>query len=187
MEAVVIGASAGALEALSSILPVLPADFPLPIFMVIHLPPDRKSVMADVLNAKCKVRVVEVEDKEPIVAGKVYLAPPDYHLLVESKAELSLSSEDPVHYSRPAIDVLFETAADCYRQGLVGIVLTGANEDGAAGLKAIVLAGGVGIVQHPELAAVPTMPAAALAACPQAKRMSLDEIATYLKALAGVV
>lgn len=186
-KAVAIGASAGAIEALSGILPGLPKGYPLPIFIVIHLPPDRDSVIAEVLGAKCQLAVREAEDKEPIEPGTIYLAPPDYHLLVEQSGHLSLSSEDPVHYSRPSIDVLFETAADCYGEGLVGVILTGANDDGARGLKMIVDAGGVGLVQLPAQAFAPTMPLAALSECPSAQALSLDQICHYLKDLAGSV
>ncbi|WP_040308614.1 chemotaxis protein CheB, partial [Asticcacaulis biprosthecium] len=140
-EAIVIGASAGGVEALSAILPRLPADYPLPVMVVIHLPPDRRSLMAKLFDAKCAMSVREADDKEPIARGTVYFAPPDYHLLVETDRRLSLSSEEPVLFSRPAIDILFETAADAYGPGLVGIILSGANEDGAAGLKAVRAAG----------------------------------------------
>ncbi|OWK46403.1 Chemotaxis response regulator protein-glutamate methylesterase CheB [Fimbriiglobus ruber] len=176
----VVGASAGALEALSVLLPALPTDYPLPVLVVVHLPPDKKSVMAELLQQKCRVGVREAEDKEPIRAGIVYFAPPDYHLLVEPDRRLSLSSEEPVLYSRPSIDVLFETAADAYGPGLIGVVLTGANSDGSRGLRAVLSAGGTGLVQWPDLAYASAMPQAALDACPGARVLSLPEIATYL-------
>ena len=132
-EAVVIGASAGALEALSSLLPALPSDYRLPILIVVHLPPDKTSLLAELLRARCAIRVREAEDKEPIEPGVVYFAPPDYHLLVEQDRRLSLSDDEPVLFSRPSIDVLFESAADAYGGGLIGVVLTGANSDGANG------------------------------------------------------
>lgn len=178
--AIVVGASAGALEALSAILPALPGGYPLPILVVVHLPPDRKSLFADLLDAKCRLGVREAEDKEPIRGGTVYLAPPDYHLLVEADGRLSLSSEEPVRFSRPSIDVLFETAADAYGAGLVGIILTGANSDGARGLRAVLVAGGTALVQRPDTAYSPAMPQAALDLCPEARAMSLGEIAAYL-------
>jgi two-component system chemotaxis response regulator CheB len=183
LNAVVIGASAGALEALSAILPVLPAAYPLPILIVVHLPPDKDSLLATILQSKCSMNVREAEDKEPIRAGTVYVAPPDYHLLVEKDGTLSLSSEEEVHFSRPSIDVLFETAADAYGEQVVGIVLTGANADGADGLRAIAEAGGVAIVQQPELAFSSCMPQAALDACPSAQALSLDMIGTWLKSI----
>lgn len=177
---VVMGASAGALDALSSVLTRLPQGYPLPIMVVVHLPADKKSILAELIKSKCQVDVREAEDKEPIQASTVYLAPPDYHLLVEPNNRLSLSSEEPVHYSRPAIDVLFETAADAFGPKVTGIVLTGSNSDGAKGLKAIVDAGGTGLVQLPEQALAPVMPRAALEACPSAAALSLEEIAAYL-------
>ena len=180
-EAIVIGASAGALEALSVILPSLPANYGLPLLVVVHLPPDKTSILAELLQAKCAIRVREAEDKEPISAGTAYFAPPDYHLLVETDKSLSLSNEEPVLWSRPSVDVLFESAADAYGPGLIAIVLTGANQDGSKGLKAVVEAGGTPIVQSPVGTYASAMPAAAIAECPGARVMSLQEIAIYLQ------
>ena len=163
--AVVIGASAGALDALSALLPMLPRDYPMPLFAVVHLPPDKKSMIASLLAAKCQIAVQEAEDKEVIHSGRAYFAPPDYH---------------PVLFSRPSIDVLFESAADVYGAGLVGIILTGANSDGASGLKAVMAAGGTGLVQRPDRAYSEAMPQAAVAACPNARSMSIEEIGAYL-------
>jgi two-component system chemotaxis response regulator CheB len=180
-EAVVIGASAGALEALSVILPSLPADYRLPVMVVVHVPPDRKSILAELFQAKCGILVREAEDKEPIRGGTVYFAPPDYHLLVETDKSLSLSNDEPVLYSRPSIDVLFESAADAFGPNLIAIILTGANEDGAKGLRAVAEAGGTPIVQRPKGAYATAMPEAALAECPGARILSLEEIAVYLR------
>jgi two-component system, chemotaxis family, protein-glutamate methylesterase/glutaminase len=180
-EAVVIGASAGALEALSVILPSLPAEYRLPVFVVVHLPPGKHSILADLFRAKCHVPVREAEDKEPVQGGTVYFAPPDYHLLIEMDRSLSLSCDEPVLFSRPAIDVLFESAADAYGPALVAVVLTGANSDGARGLKAIVDAGGGAIVQDPVGAYASAMPEAAKMACPEARVLSLEEIAVCLQ------
>jgi two-component system chemotaxis response regulator CheB len=180
-EAVVVGASAGALDALSTILSGLPADFSAPIMIVVHLPPDKDSMLVDLLQTKCALPVREAEDKEPIRSGTVYLAPPDYHLLVEVDRRLSLSSEEPERFSRPSIDVLFETAADAYGPALVGVVLTGANDDGARGLRTILAAGGSGVVQSPETAYAADMPLAALKLCPQARKAPLREIASLLR------
>jgi two-component system chemotaxis response regulator CheB len=177
---VVIGASAGAVDALSEILPALGGDFPLPVMVVVHLPPDRKSGMADLFRGRCRVAVKEAEDKEPAAAGTVYFAPPDYHLLVEPDGRLSLSSEEPVLYSRPSIDVLFESAADAHGEALVAVVLTGASADGAKGLRAVCAAGGTALVQDPRTAHSGTMPGAALAACPAAEVLSLGAIAARL-------
>jgi len=179
-EAIVIGASAGAIQALSRILPALPADYPIPVLVVVHVPADRSDLLAPLLQARCRVVVKEAEDKEPILPGVVYFGPSDYHLLVDMSHTISLSADEPVLYSRPSIDVLFESAADAYGSGLVGVILTGANEDGAAGLRAVAAAGGAVLVEYPETAFAPTMPAAALALSPQARPMSLESIAAYL-------
>jgi two-component system, chemotaxis family, protein-glutamate methylesterase/glutaminase len=180
-EAVVIGASAGALEVLSNLLPALPSDYRLPILIVVHLPPDNTSLFAELIRARCAIRVREAEDKEPIEPGVVYFAPPDYHLLVEEDKRLSLSDDEPVLFSRPSIDVLFESAADAYGGGLIGVVLTGANSDGANGLKAVVEAGGVAVIQSPGSAYAVAMPEAAIAACPAARVLPVNEIAAYLR------
>ena len=180
-EAVVIGASAGALDVLSNLLPGLPADYRLPILIVVHMPPDKTSLFAQLLRARCAIRVREAEDKEPIEPGVAYFAPPDYHLLVEQDKRLSLSDDEPVLFSRPSIDVLFESAADAYGGGLIGVVLTGANNDGANGLRAVVDAGGVAVVQEPGGAYASAMPRAAIAACPDARVLPVNEIAAYLR------
>lgn len=179
--AIVIGASAGALGALSVILPELPAGFPLPVLIVVHVPADRDNLMAELLQAKCQIRVCEAEDKDSIRPGVAYLAPPDYHLQVEPSLDISLSNDEAVMFSRPSIDVLFETAADAYGEGLIGVVLTGGNSDGAKGLRAIIDAGGCGLVQRADEAFVTAMPLAAAEACPEALVLGLSDIAAYLK------
>lgn len=181
--AVAIGASAGAVEALLRILPSLAADFPVPVLVVVHVPPDRTNALVPLLQAKCQIKVKEAEDKEPTQAGVVYFAPADYHLLVENDGSLSLSSDEPVNYARPSIDVLFESAADAFAPALTAVVLTGANEDGARGLKAVMDLGGDGVVEDPAGAYAQAMPAAALSVCPSAKAMNLDAIAKYLQSL----
>lgn len=178
--AVVIGASAGALDALSRILPAVPAGFPYPIVIVVHVPADRDSILARLLGARCAIPVREVEDKEPLCGGTVYVAPPDYHLLVERTGHLALSVDDPVNFSRPSIDVLFESAADAFGSGTVGVILTGASCDGANGLRAIRRAGGVTLVQRPDQSFSSLMPQSALDACPEARVGSLEEIARFL-------
>jgi two-component system chemotaxis response regulator CheB len=180
-QAVVIGASAGALEALNAILPVLPGDFPLPLMIVVHMPPDKPSVMPELLQARCRIEVREAEDKEPLAPGTAYFAPPDYHLLVEADKSLSLSNDEPVLWSRPSIDVLFESAADAYGPALIAIVLSGTNHDGAVGLKAVAEAGGMAIVQSSRGAFAAAMPEAAKARCPGARVLSLHDIAAYLQ------
>ncbi len=180
-QAIVIGVSAGGLKALSAILPTLPKDFGLPIMIVIHLPPGKKSIVADLFADKCEIAVREAEDKEPILPGVVYFAPPDYHLLVEPEHVLSLSNDVPVLFSRPSVDVLFETAADAYGSSLIGVILTGANNDGAAGLKAVIDSGGIGLVERPDEAYSTMMPQSAIDASPGARVLGLDDIAAFLR------
>lgn len=183
VKAIAIGASAGAVQALLAVLPVLPARFALPVLVVVHVPPDRDNVLVPLLQAKCRLPVKEAEDKEPLTGGVIYFAPSDYHLLVETSGHVALSTDEPVNYSRPSIDVLFESAADAFGPGLVGVVLSGANHDGAAGLKAVFDAGGAAIVQDRAEAYAAAMPDAALQACPTASVMTLDAIASYLSSL----
>lgn len=183
--AVIIGASAGALETLSLILPSLPADFPLPVFVIVHVPPDKRSVLADIFDAKCQLHVIEAEDKEPVEPGVIFFAPPNYHMLFEDNMTIALSNEEEVLFSRPSIDVAFESAVDVWGDKLTGIILTGANQDGAKGLQAISKAGGAIIVQDPENAHAQAMPEAAIAACPQALILSPAEISTYLQSISG--
>jgi two-component system chemotaxis response regulator CheB len=178
--AVVIGASAGALDALNQVISQLPSNFTLPVFIVVHVPSDKPSLLPELLQTRTALLVKEAEDKEEIQGGTIYLAPPDYHLLIEENGHLSLSSDEPVLYSRPSIDVLFETAADAYRAGLTAIILTGANEDGAAGMKAVIAQGGVALVQHPHQAYASAMPQAVLERCPEAQAMSLTELSEWL-------
>jgi two-component system chemotaxis response regulator CheB len=163
IDAVVIGASAGGVDALSAVLPALPSALQAPVFVVLHLPRDRPSVLANIFAAKCRVPVREAGDKDAIDAGTIYFAPPDYHLLIEQDRTLALSSDEPVHHSRPSIDVLFESAAEVYGRGLLGVVLTGGNADGADGLDAVRRGGGVTAVQDPAGAYAPYMIEAALA------------------------
>ena len=183
IEAVAIGGSAGAVQALLHILPSLPPGYALPVLIVVHIPPDRGNALVPLFQAKCRVVVKEAEDKEPALAGVVYFAPSDYHLLVEVDGTLSLSSDELVNHSRPSIDVLFESCADAFGPALAGVILTGANHDGAQGLRAVIEAGGVGIVEDPIGAYAPTMPAAALCTCPSARTMKLEAIASWLSGL----
>ena len=180
---VVIGASAGAVQALLAILPALPASFARSVLVVVHIPPDRENMLVPLLQSKCRITVKEAEDKEPMEDGVVYFAPSDYHLLVEKDRCLALSTEEAVNFSRPSIDVLFESAADAFGADLVGVILTGANHDGAAGLREIHAAGGVVIVQDRKEAYATAMPDAALRACPSANTMTIDAITTYLTSL----
>ncbi len=183
VDAVVIGASAGGVQALSRLLPAFRPGTRAPVFVVLHLPRDRPSLLVQIFEPKCALPVREAEDKEPVEAGTLYVAPPDYHLLVDAGPRLSLSADDPVHYSRPSIDVLFESAADLYRGRLLGILLSGANEDGAAGADAIRRAGGLTIVQNPDTALSSQMPQSALRLFEPTYVLGLDAIAGLLGTL----
>ena len=162
-DAIVVGGSSGGIDALVRILPALPGTLKTPVLVVMHLPRDRRSLLPEIFRHRCALQLQEAHDKDDIAPGTVYFAPPDYHLLVDAGPQLALSLDAPLHYSRPAIDVLFESAADQYGERLVGILLSGANEDGARGLEAIGAAGGLTVVQDPASASIPTMPQAALA------------------------
>jgi two-component system chemotaxis response regulator CheB len=162
IEAVVIGASAGGVEALGTLLPALPAGWRLPVLCILHLPGDRESRLAELFDERLPLPVREALDKESIAPGTVYFAGSGYHLSVERDFTFSLSCEPPVHFARPAIDVLMESGADAYGPGLVGILLTGANHDGAAGMAAIHANGGLTVVQDPDDAQVATMPRSAI-------------------------
>lgn len=160
--AIVVGTSAGGLHALTAILQELPPDYPIPIIVVQHRSKDQRDLFEEVLQSKCKIKIKQADEKEKIISGYVYTAPPNYHLLVESDMTFSLSSDEPVLYSRPSINVLFESAAEVYRDQLAGIILTGANNDGAAGISMIKKYDGLTIAQSPEEAQFPLMPAASI-------------------------
>ena len=162
IEALVIGASAGGINALLRILPGLAQPARFPVAIVLHLPEDHDSRLAEVIQQHLAVPVRQAEDKATLAPGTVYFAPPGYHLSIESDRTFSLSQEDPVHFSRPAIDILMTSAADVYGARLCGVLLTGASADGAAGLASIGEAGGLTVVQDPEEAEISTMPAAAI-------------------------
>lgn len=180
LRAAVIGASAGGVEALLQLLPTLPASFPLPVMIVVHIPSDRPSALPELFASKCQLKVKEAEDKEPIQPATVYFAPPDYHLLVETEGCLSLSSDEPALFSRPSIDLLFESAADAYGPDLLAVILTGASSDGSRGLRAACEAGATAWVQEPASALAPLMPNAALEACPAARVLSLSAMRDLL-------
>lgn len=182
VELVVIGTSLGGLSALEILLQELPGDLPLPIAIVQHRLAESDATLCLLLQHHCALQVSEPEDKEPILAGHVYLAPPDYHLLVEP-GSFALSTEPRVRYARPSIDVLFESAARVYGEGAVGIALTGASKDGAAGLVSIKARGGVAIVQSPDTAESAVLPLAAIAAVKVDAILPLVEIAAYLLAM----
>lgn len=176
IDAVVIGASAGGVEVLSLLLPMIPADCRVSFFIVVHIPRERPSLLPELFAGRCAVAVREPEDKEPVQPGTVYFAPPDYHMLIDRGPVLALSGDEPVHFSRPSIDVLFDSAADIYGERLMGIILTGANQDGAEGLAAIGRAGGRTIVQEPGSAAVAFLPKSALQASPVDAVLSIQQL-----------
>jgi len=180
-EIVVIGVSAGGFEVLNYLVSELPEKLIVPIVVVQHRTADNDSYLASHLNILCKVPVNEVNDKEPIIAGNLYIAPADYHVLIETDYSFALSKYSRINYARPSIDVLFEAAAQAYQGHCLGIILTGKNGDGAKGLLEIVKAGGKAIIQDPQIAEAPEMPRAAIQAVPNASILKLDQIAKYLR------
>lgn len=183
VQAIVVGASAGGVEALLSIFGTLAPGFDLPIIAVLHLPDERRSQLAEVFDRRVAMHVVEARDKEMIQPGTLYFAGPGYHLSVEQDRSLSLSQEERVHHSRPAIDYLFESAADAYGPHLLAILLTGANQDGARGLAHVKLRGGTTVVQDPAEARVAVMPKAALALHAPDQILTLSRIGALLASL----
>lgn len=183
-KAIVIGTSHGGLEALKLILTGLKDGFPLPVFVVLHIGDHNNDIFIRHLNDLCSLEVKEAEMNEPIRPGTIYFAPPNYHLLVEDDSTLSLSTTGKVNFSRPSIDVLFESAALVYTKYLIGVILTGANSDGASGLKTIKDFGGTAIVQNPCSSTSPAMPRAALKIAKPQLRLKLEEIADNLNQLA---
>lgn len=183
IEAVAIGASAGGVEALLGLLPGLPAGYRLAVIVVLHLPQDHDSALAEIFQRRMLVPACDALDKQRIDAGTVYFASPGYHLSIEADRSFSLSCEAPVQYSRPSIDVLMDSAAQVYGPGLAAILLTGANSDGAEGLAAIGASGGLTIVQDPAEAAARTMPAAAIERRTPDLVLSLRDIRKLLQEL----
>ena len=179
-QAIVVGCSTGGLAALERFLPLLPADLPVSLVVVMHYATESRNLLVDLLARRCHLAVKEAEEKEALLPATIYVAPPGYHLLIEDDRSFSLSVDAKVSYARPSVDVLFEAAAAVYGERLVGVILTGANHDGAAGLRAIAAAGGLCLVQEPASAEARAMPEAALQACPQARSVALDELATIL-------
>jgi len=180
---IVIGTSSGGLRAMFTVLSGLPATFPAPIAVVLHRPKETDDdLLQTALQRHCPLPLTEAMDKEAIQPGHVYIAPADYHLLVEP-ANFSLSIDEPVLYARPSIDVLFESAADAFGQRVIGVILTGAGQDGARGAAQIQKRGGTVIVEDPTTAEYPMMPAATLAAAPKCLIRPLDQIAITLMQL----
>lgn len=168
------------MEAMKTIFPALPAGFKTPIVVVQHISSRSDSEWISILNKKCRLLFKEADEKEEIKPGHIYIAPPNYHLLIESDRTFSLTIDERVNYARPAIDVLFETAAAAFKQELIGIVLTGSNHDGAAGLKKIKEYGGLGIVQDPKTAISSYMPQTAIDTAAPDHILSLEEIIELL-------
>jgi two-component system chemotaxis response regulator CheB len=180
IELIVIGGSAGGIDALLALLPALPGGFTLPVVCMLHLPPDRESRLAELFGERLALPVREAADKEPIVPGTIYFAGPGYHLSIEQDRSFSLSCEPPVQFARPSIDVLMDSSADAFGPGVAGILLTGANQDGAAGLARIAECGGLSIVQDPLDAQASVMPE-------QAIRLRAPDLVLPLAAIAALL
>lgn len=183
VEAIVIGGSAGAMKALTTLLPCLSANCPAPVIIVLHLHPLQDRYFLKHYQGLSALQIKEADEKETIQAGYVYFAPPNYHLLIENNKTFSFSIDEKVNYSRPSIDVLFESAANVYGARLAGILLTGANNDGAAGLRYIKEKGGTVIVQDPHSAESPYMPSSALQEVQADLVLDLDGIGQWLTEL----
>lgn len=179
---IVVGCSWGGLSALRTVVRSLPNGFDIPVAVVQHRHRDSDAMLARALQDHTGLRVCEVEDKQPIESGRVFIAPANYHLLVEV-GHFSLSVEAPVRHSRPSIDVALTSAADAYGHRAVGVVLTGSNDDGAAGLRRIADAGGMAVIQDPATAEAPEMPLAAAKAVPTARVFAVERIAAFLGTL----
>jgi len=182
---ILIGTSWGGLGALRTLVTALPDDFPIPLAIVQHRHRDSDAMLARFLQGLTGLCVCEVEDKQPVEAGTIYIAPANYHLFVE-RGWFALSLDAPVRYSRPSIDVAMMSAADAYGHRTVGIVLTGANADGSAGLRRMADAGGLAVVEDPASAEMPVMPKAALEAVPTARVFTIERMAEFLRQLPSV-
>jgi len=181
--AIVIGASAGGLAALQKICRNLDENFSIPVIIVQHIHAHSDGFMAWHLNSISPLKVKEAEDKEKLEEGIIYVAPANYHIIVDDDSVISLTTDERVNYSRPSIDVLFESAADVYRDRLVGVILTGANDDGTAGMSAINQSGGITIIQNPQTAEVRTMPESVLRQVHVDQVLSLEKISEFLNTL----
>ena len=178
-ELVVVGTSLGGLHALEVLLSGLPKSFPLSLAVVQHRHKDSDNTLSIFLQRHSALPLKEAEDREMIVPGWVYLAPANYHLMVEARS-FALSTDAPVSYARPSIDVLFESAADAYAEKVIGVILTGASRDGAQGLAKIKARGGLAVVQEPATAESHTMPEAAIAAVAVNSILLLKDVAPFL-------
>ena len=182
IHAIVMGVSAGGLAALNAILPLLSPDLAPPVIIVQHMSPDSDDFLVRHFDKHCRIRVKEAEDKMPIENRTIYFAPPNYHLLVEEDHRFALSTAERIQFSRPAIDVLFETAADVYTSGLLGVVLTGANRDGTKGVARIRALNGLVLAQSPQTAEMDIMPRSAIETGVDAV-LDLDDIAPFINQL----
>ena len=182
-KAIVMGLSSGGMDVMKEIFSGLPEDYGIPVIIVQHLSPRSDSQWIGILNEKYKIEIKEAEEKEEIKKGTVYLAPPNYHLLLEKDGSFSLSIDERVSYARPAIDVLFETAAEAFGEKVVGVVMTGSNHDGSAGLKKIKRCGGVTIVQDPRTAFSSYMPQEAIKNVDPHHVLDLQGIVQFLNSL----
>ncbi len=182
-KAVVIGVSTGGVSALKSTLGALPADFPIPVLVTTHITPDSDDGLAVLLNTLCAIRVKEADEQEIMTPGTVYLAPANYHLLVERSGQLALSVDPPVNFARPSVDVLFESAAEAFGTALIGIIMTGAGFDGSKGLLKIKETGGVAIIQDPADAEMDSMPRNALGLLKADYVVSLNELPSLVMRL----
>lgn len=181
--AIVIGTSAGGLAALTRLLSAIPQNYTIPVIVVQHRSKEERDLLEIVLQQKCRISIKQADEKEMIKPGFVYIAPPDYHLMVEADRSFSLSIDSIVNYSRPSIDVLFESAAQVYKERLIGIVLTGSNGDGANGIKAIHRHHGLTIAQDPNDAEYPVMPAAGIRTGVIKRILTLGDIQQFLVGL----
>jgi len=181
---VVVGTSWGGLNALRELAGALPADFRIPTVLVQHRHRQSDHLLSTFLQERTTLEVAEVEDKMPIEPGTLYVAPADYHLLVD-RGFFTLSTDPPVRYSRPSIDVTFQSAADAYAAGTIGVILTGANSDGSRGLRRIFDRGGLALVQDPATAESPTMPTAAIRCVPSAQVATIATISAKLVELSA--
>ena len=179
-EAIVIGVSAGGMNAIKTLCTLLPKGFRIPIVILQHVSPRSDSEWVKLLNNKSHLNIKEADEKEKIGSATVYIAPPNYHLLIEEDKTFSFTIDERINFARPSIDVLFETAAEIYKNKLIGIVLTGSNSDGTNGIKRIAECGGLTIIQNPETAESPFMPASALGAIKPDHVLNMEDIIKLL-------
>lgn len=182
-EALIIGGSAGSLDVLLKMLPDIEADLTFPVIIVIHRKPGKDSMLTSLLANKTKLPVKELEEKEEIKAATIYITPPDYHLLIENNRTFSLDASEKVNFSRPSIDVTFESAAEVFNENLVCLLLSGSNNDGTYGLQKVKENGGIAIIQDPASAVVPYMPEHAAENVTIDKILGVEDIAAYINQL----